>query len=191
MTVFDPVKYSVSENQFLLENVGKPPVVVLRTLPAGVNKAAVKPVIDRVYELAELQKHAGMEWCGVDAVKEAITTYLTESDKWATDRRKNRPRFPSMFTFDPKGRPHRYGPGSDAGQVRTYFGKDGQRHRFAIDFVPEGVSEYTPEWIADVPKDGLIVNAELSRIECFCGHTEKYNSESRGSFNAEIGRAHV
>lgn len=188
MTIFDPVKYSNEENQFILSNLGKPPVVALRALPALVNRAAVKPVLDRLYELSELEKHAGMTWAGVDAVSTAISTWLEQSEKWAVDKRRNRPRFPSMFSFDQKGRAHRYGPGSDSGQVRTYFGKDGQRVKFAVELVPEGIGEYIPEWQADLPKDGLTVNTELNRVECFCGHTERFNPESRGSFNSARAR---
>jgi hypothetical protein len=188
VTIFDPVKYSNEENKFLLDNLGKPPVVALRSLPTNVNRAAVKPVIDRIYELVELEKHAGLAWCGADAIKESINVWLTESEKWANDRRRNRPRFPSLYSFDQKGRAHRYGPGSDSGHVRTYFGKDGQRHVFAVQFVPDGVTEYIPEWQADIPKDGLVVSTEFNRIECFCGHTERYNPDSRGSFNSARAR---
>ncbi len=189
MTVFDPVKYSNEENKFILENLGKPPVVALRGVPSNVNRAAVKSVIDRVYELVELEKHAGLTWCGQDAIKASINTWLTESEKWANDRRRNAPRFPSLYSYDQKGRPHRYGPGSDSGQVRTFFGKDGQRHKFAVEFVPDGIEEYHPEWgAADTPKDGLTVSKEFNRIECFCGHTEQYNPDSRGSFNSARSR---
>jgi hypothetical protein len=129
-----------------------------------------------------------MTWCGTEEVAKSINTWLTESEKWAVDRRRNAPRFPSLYTYDQKGRPHRYGPGSDSGHVRTYFGPDGQRHKFAVDLVPEGVEEYQPSWMADQPKDGLKVSTEFNRIECFCGYTERYNPESRGSFNSARAR---
>jgi hypothetical protein len=95
-----------------------------------------------------------------------------------------------MHAYDGKGRPHRQGVGSDSGQVRTYFDAAGQRVPFAIELVPTGQAEWHPEWAkADEASDGLKVDRDNRRIECLiCGHTEAFNPDSRGSYNAARGR---
>lgn len=191
--IFDPVLNSEEENAFLLEAVGQPPVVALKQVPPGVNPNQVRPILERVYELQELEKHAGEKWVGVEAIKAAIKTYQEQSAKWAADNRRGRPRFPSLYSFDSRGRAHRYGPGSDSGRVRTYFTDKGERKPFAVELIPSEVAEWAPDWIqavaqADEPGDGLTVNYDKNRIECFCGHTEQFKAESRGSYNAARAR---
>ncbi len=194
MNTFDPVSYSFVENRFLLEHLGKPPIVAMQALTPPINPRAVKPIIDRVYELEELRKHSGQEWVGVEKVKDAIRTYLAQVEKWEKDRRRGAPRFPSLYTFDARGRAHRYGPGSDSGRIRTYFDSKGNRIPFAIDLVAtDAEAEYVPEWIAapapTEKKLELIVDPDKRRIECsVCGHTESFNPESRASFNAARAR---
>lgn len=190
LNVFDPVEYSLQENEFLLQHLGKPPVVVMReTFPQGVNKYAVKPVVDRVYELLELEKHAGAEWAGVDKVKQSIQTYLAQAAKWSNDTRRGRQRFPSMHTYDQKGRPHRAGPGSDSGRVRSYFNDQGERVRFEIELIPTGGEDWVAPIKADLPQNGIRVDTTNKRIECsVCAHTESFNPESRGSYNMARAR---
>lgn len=191
MDVFDPVAYSLEENQFIKENIGKPPIVALQNRPAGVNVTAVRPVLVRVYELEELQKHSGIPWSGLQAVRDAIDTYLAMAEKWANDRRKGAPRFPSLYSYDQKNRPHIYGPGSDAGKVASYINRDSQRVRFEVDLVPDGTPSWVPDWKegSERPESGLTVNSELNRIECnICGHTESFKADSRASFNASRAR---
>jgi hypothetical protein len=100
-----------------------------------------------------------------------------------------------MHSFDSKGRPHRYGPGSDAGRVKTYFTAKGERLPFALELIPTGVADWTPLWAAgadDPGQDaGIFNNAEKNRIECMiagCGHTESYKTDSRSSYNAARAR---
>lgn len=187
---FDPVQYSIAENTFLLSAIGQPPVVAMQNCPQGVNPRAVQPVLENVYDLIELEKHRGQEWVGVEAVKKAISTYLEHSQRWATDRRRNAPRWPSMSTFDDRGKAHRQGVGSDATQVRTYFDADGQRQKFEIELVQDLATDWTPDWKAtDAPATGLKVDGDKRRVECLiCGHTEGYNPDSRASFNAARAR---
>lgn len=189
MNIFDPVKFSIEENNYLKEVLGQPTIVALRSKPADVNVAAVKPLLDRVQELVELEKHAGLTWCGVDAIKTSIDIYLTQAERWETDRRRGRPRFPTMHTFDSRGVPHRSGPGSDQGQVRTYF-EGTERKKFEIQLIPDNIEDYKPEWFeADKPKNGLILDKDKNRIECsVCGHTETFRPDSRGSYNVARGR---
>lgn len=201
LNTFDPVTYSNQDNQFFLDHLGEPTIVALRgPLPDYVIVAAVKPLLDRVNELEEMRKHEGSAWVGIDAVKKAINVWFTQNAKWAHDHKrtnKKAPRFPSMYSYDSKGRPHRGGPGSDSDRVRTYFGPAGERIPFAIELVPD----YEPDWVSPgmsevASSDPLLkVDTEMTRIECrvpvptgICGHTESYRAESRASYNAARAR---
>lgn len=190
MNKFDPALYSIAENEFLLASVGTPSIVALKTAPSvGVNIRAVKPVLDRIMDLTDQEKHDKTPWCGLEAVRSAITTYLAQMDKWSTDQRRGAPRFPSTYTYDVRGRRFRSGPGSDSAAVKTYFAPDGTRKEFAVDLVLSVAPEWNPDWAkADEPKGGLVNNAAQTRIECFCGHTESYKIDSRQSYNAARAR---
>ena len=194
---FDPVQYSWEENEFLLQHVGEPPVVALKARPANVIQAAVKPVLDRIYELIELEKHNAVTWVGIERVKEAIQTYLVQSRKWASDKRTGAPRFPSMYAYDSRNKPHRGGVGSDSGQVHTYFDAKGQRQPFAVPLIVDDIAAWKPDWdTTEVhgtdnpdPVYGLKNDAENQRLECMiCGSTESYSAESQISFNAARAR---
>lgn len=208
---FDPVKLSIKENQFVIDHVGEPPVVAMQNVPEGVTRAAVKPIIDGVYELIELEKHDNQGWIGVEAVKQASLTYIKQAKAWAANKgRRGAPRFPSMSSFDSRGRAHLGGVGSDSGQVRTYFDEKGNRIPFAVNLQFNVEEAWVPEWMAKTPATAsespvsvgqpadttgvratdpkLILNDEMSRIECFCGHTEKFRVESRASYNAARAR---
>lgn len=190
MNEFDPVVYSHEENRFLLAHLGEPTVVALRAVPADVNPAAIKPVFERVNELDQLEKHENLPWVGVEAIKAAISKYLEVDAKWENDakRSKKAPRFPSLYSFDSRGRGHLSGPGSDSGRVRTYFGPNGERVPFAISLLPDTEIEWTPPASTEKPTEGLTLNAEAHRIECFCGHTESFKEGSRSSQNAARAR---
>ena len=187
---FDPVLFSHEENAWLMENLGKPPVVALRDLKPGVNANAVRPLLTRVQELEQLKQHEQIPWVGVEAMKAAITVWLAQDAKWLNDTRRSvkAPRFPSLYSFDSKGRGHLGGPGSDSGRVRTFFDSKGSRRPFAIELLPD----YQPEWVApaftEQATEGLFVNAALNRIECFCGHTENFKGDSRASERAARAR---
>lgn len=208
---FDPVNFSIEEGAWLLDHLGEPWIVAGRTIraeklpnpnprdknpvwyPDGVNPNAVKPVIDRVYELIELESRTGVTWSGVEVLKQALQVYLDQHKRWTEDKRKGAPRFPSLSSYDTKGRPHLSGPGSDSGKVKTYFGPGGERKEFKVEYVPTGQGTWVADWAekvaeVDQPVAGLNVNKEQRRIECFCGHTEKFNPDSRASFNAARAR---
>lgn len=210
--IFDPVKLSLEENSWLTKHLGEPWIVAQRDIrpqfnpqadprkdknpviyPDGVNPNAVKPVIEKVYELIELEKATGDKWSGIEHLKKAIEIYLAQAARWKADRRRGAPRFPSLSSYDTKGRPHTGGPGSDAGQVKSFFSPDGTRTDFAVEYVPTGSKDWVADWAEQVaemdqPVAGLNVNRELNRIECFCGHTESFNPDSRHSFNGARGR---
>ncbi len=189
---FDPVAYSKEENEFFLAHLGKPTVVALREVKAPVNPRAVQPVLDRVNELEELRKHNSVNWVGVQALKDAIKVWLEQDARWEYDYLRTRgraPRFPSMFSYDTKGRPHRSGPGSDTHVPKTYFDAKGDRHEFAVDLQPEFEAPWVSPGFTEKPQTtGLVVNQEANRIECFCGHTESFKADSRASYNAARAR---
>lgn len=206
--VFDPASFSILENKFLLENVGKSWAVARVAIPEPtkqafphrreknpliytVNPNAVRPLIEHVKGLIELEDANGDKWVGIEAVKDAIRIYLRESDKWAKDTRRGRPRFPSLNVYDAKGRPVRSATGADGAYVKTYFTADGKRAPFAIELVPDNTAEWHPEWSqADAPdvKSGIVQNDSLNRLECFCGFTTSYKPDSRSSFVAARAR---
>lgn len=197
---FDPVKFSDAENKFLLENLGEPTIVALRKLTPPTNPRAVKPVLDRVNELIDLEKHDGIKWCGIERIKTSINEWFKQNAKWKNDHKrsgKRAPRWPSLYSFDAKGRPHLSGPGSDSGHVKTYFGPAGERIPFEVLLVPEDYMEWTAPTIQSETSGDpyLYVDAEANRIECkipvdggICGHTESYKAASRSSYNAARAR---
>lgn len=197
---FDPVLYSNEENQFLLENVGKPTVVALKNVGPNVVLPAVKAVLDRVNELIELEKHEGLKWVGVQAIKDSITVWFRENSKWASEHRRfprQAPRFPSLYSWDAKGRPHLGGPGSDSSRVKTFFGPAGERIPFAVKLIIEDGGAYKGPGFTEGSLDpSLKVDTDLHRIECrvpveggiMCGHTESYKADSRASYAAARAR---
>lgn len=227
---FNPVKLSLEENEFLLQHLGEPSSVALREIkavplpnpprdnktgriidknpvhyPDGVIPASVKPILDRVYELQDLEQKFGEKWIGVDAVKDRIKVYLAQQTKWQDDKRRfpKAPRFPTMSSFDAKGKPHLGGPGADCGEVRTYFDKTGTRHEFALDLLKnKETGGWSPEWVAkeappsEAPKvdpvqsaKALVHNSGANRIECpICQHTESYRPDAKTSYNAARAR---
>lgn len=215
LTTFNPVVYSNPECEFLLKFLGQPWVVASRDIEPKYNHranakdanpytydvvpASVRPVIEGVYELCELTKHEGYQWVGVEKIKEAIRTWQRENAKWARDYKLKRgaPRWPSLYSFDGRGRPHIGGPGSDSGMVKTYFGPSGERIPFEIDLQPDGRGEWAaPSFSEQIPEKHLKVDPETNRIECrvpiptggVCGHTESYKPDSRSSYNAARAR---
>lgn len=188
---FDPVLLTLDENRFLLDHLGEPPIVALsKGVPSGVSATVIKTLLAKVYELEELREHDGTSWAGIPALKDKINVYIEQAEKWANERRRGAPRFPSMYSYDGKGRPHLGGTGSDSGKVSSYFDSNGNRIPFAIDWYPSEVSDWRPDWAkADEPVLGLKVNTAERRIECqICGHTEQFNPDSRGSFNVARAR---
>jgi hypothetical protein len=159
-----------------------------------VNAGVIKRIFDRCNELESAKKHDGSPWVGYDEIRKRSAIYLEQARKWAADKRAGRPRFPSMFAYDSKGRPHRSGVGSDNGQVSTYFDAQGRRVKFAVDFIDNGpIVEWHPEWSTEdnkqEAKDGIFVDNDKGRVECLiCNHTEKFQVESRKSLNLARGR---
>jgi hypothetical protein len=197
--VFDPVLCSNADNLFLLDHLGEPTVVAMRSLQPPATPATVRPILDRINELQSLEKADGEKWVGVNACKQAIKTWMAQNAKWAHDykTKRNAPRWPSLYSYDAQGRPHRSGPGSDSGRVRTHFGPNGERIPFAVNLVPDVQTPWEGPISTEQPlSSGLKVDAETHRIECLvkldngsiCGHTESYKDSSRSSYNAARAR---
>lgn len=224
LTQFNPVQLSNQENEFLLKHLGTPSIVALKEIkgvlnpnaprgpdgrirdsnpyiyPDGVIPSAVKPVLDGVLELQELEKHEGLKWVGIEKIKDAIRVWFRENQKWSDAHARTRgraPRFPSLYAWDAKGKGHRAGPESDAGEVKTYFGPAGERIPFAIDLIYEDQEQWTPPLPPATEADArLYLDSTRNRIECrvplpdgtLCGHTENYQSNSRRSYNTARAR---
>jgi hypothetical protein len=193
MEVFDPVKYSLEENQFFLGHLGESPVVALKdALPQGVAPAAVREVLGAIYDLEELQKHRGSAWVGTASVGAAIETYLREMAKWDQLSKEGAPRFPTMHAWDGKGRPHRGGVGSDSGQVVTYLDENGKRQPLAIELKGSPTKTFHPDWVkpeAPLPDD-CTIDSDEGIITCpVDGWSTNFKPDSRSSFN--MARARV
>ena len=193
MDTFDPVKYSKEENTFLLENVGKAPIVALNGLnKVGVNPKAVRPVLQEVYDREQLRTFEKVEWAGIDKLKEKITDYLELDAKWEKDWTNSRgriPRYPSMYVKDAKGKYHLGGPGSDSDYPKHYV-KDGEPVAFELDLnvVEEGDARLQD--LTVLTETLKLLHDEVKcRIECpICSHTESYKADSRSSYNAARAR---
>lgn len=215
METFNPVSLSLEENAWLLKHLGEPWIIAGRDIhpaplvnpqrkdrnpihyPDGVIPASVKPIIDKVYEYLELEKATGEKWVGVAEVKACINIYLAQAQKWQADKRRGRVRFPSMHSFTTKGKPLLGGTGSDSGSVKTYFDpKTGERKEFTIQFIPDNLDTWTPEWVDAIvaaddpaPSSGLNVDRANNRIECLiCKHTENFKVDSHASYRAARAR---
>jgi hypothetical protein len=195
---FDPVLFSNAENQFLLEHLGDIPIVARRAVTAPVNPRAVMPIIERVDELKRLEAVDGSKWVGIEPIKAAIKKWFEQSARWAYDNKRNKkaPRWPSLSSFDGRGKAHRSGPGSDSGRVRTWFGPAGERIPFEVQLLPDNVAPWeAPPNTEQSASPGLFVDSQSNRVECrvkvgdgYCGHTESYRAESRASYSAARAR---
>ena len=192
MEVFDPVKYSLEENQSILKHLGESPVVALgTTLPTGVAPAAVQEVLGAIYELEELAKHRGASWAGKASVTGAIEVYLQEMEKWDAFSKKGAPRFPTMHAWDGKGRPHRGGVGSDSGKVTTYMDANGQRQPLAVSLQDDPTAPFHPDWVKPeepLPED-CEVDSERGILTCpVDGWSTNFKPDSRSSYNVARAR---
>jgi hypothetical protein len=87
----------------------------LQNRPEQVTLAAVKPIIEGVYEHIEMAKaNPAHKWVGVQAIKDAARTYIEQAEKW--EKAAKDPahgalaswcvRFPSMYGWDARKKPH-------------------------------------------------------------------------------------
>ena len=192
MEVFDPVKYSVEENQFFLKHLGEAPIAALQSpLPTGVNRVVVEEVLGGVYELDELESHRGVKWAGKGVIEQAINRYLTARDQWDEFAKKGAPRFPTMHAWDGKGKPHRGGIGSDSGRVTTTIKANGERELLAVSLHDPLSSAFQAPWAKPqepVP-EACVEDAEKGVLQCpVDGWTTNFKPESRQSYNLARAR---
>jgi len=192
MESFNPVRYSLEENQFFLKHLGESPVLALQTTtPQGVNPVAVQEVLGEFYELDELEKHRGVPWAGKEVVTQVITRYLSEYEKWREMAKRGAPRFPTMHAWDGKGRPHRGGVTSDSREVTTYFDENGDRQPLAVNLREKSMPDFNAPWVkkAEPIPESLIEDAEKGVLQCSIdGWTTNFKPESRQSYNMARGR---
>lgn len=196
---FEPAFYSIEENEFLFENVGKSPAVALHGgTPKNVNPKAVRPVLERVYELMELDKHQGQEWAGLDALKQSLRIYIDSVKEWEDDKRKGAPYPPTMFDLDSRGRARFGGIGSDAGYVSTYFDANGGRRKLGVNLTTDGIAQkYIPAWarrkmeLHRTPQS-LVIDEALGHVSCpVCQFVVNYNPDDTTKLNvakAQMGK---
>lgn len=196
----EPALLAKEEIAFLLDHIGEVPAVAKKSLSgSNANPAAVMPIIERIAELIELERVDGEKWIGIDLVKEGLNVYLAdrarsekESARQVKPELKNIALFPTLYSFDGKGRAHEGGTGSDSSYQRTYFDpKDKKRKPLFIDFQPSNVEDWKPSWLEGVreaPKE-LLIDHDKMRIECLlCNHAESYRKDSNASYSAAMAR---
>jgi len=192
MNTFNPVKFPREANEFLLENVGKPPIVALRNLTGPLSPKVVRPILQEVYDREELKKAEGVDWVGIEAIKETITNWLREDAKDAYNHKRSRgkiPRCPTMYVKDAKGVYHFAAPGSDSNFPRSFIDAAGRRVPYEISLDAPEANPWVEGEIIPMNPQQLTVDEALARIECpICHHTESWNAESRMSYNAARGR---
>jgi|TARA_R110002110_G_scaffold252372_1_gene468224 hypothetical protein len=193
MDSFQPVLYSIEENQFFLKHLGESPLAALQEkTPEGVNPVTVREVLGEVYDLDELEKHRGIQWAGREAVSNIITRYLSEHEKWKEMSERGAPRFPTMHAWDGRGRPHRGGVSSDSKQVTTYFDDNGDRQPLSVMLRDAAPVSFKAPWVKkeEVIPDRLIEDTDKGIIQCpIDGWTTNFKPESRQSYN--IARARM
>lgn len=218
LTTFTPVRFTDAENRFLLAHLGKPAIMGVRLIkgvenpearfrlpgqkrdqdptvyPEGVVPASVRPILDGVMELEELQRFGELKWVGIDIIRKAIEVWFREKTKWANMHKRNNsfPRWPSLYSWDAKGVPHLGGPGADSGEVKSYFDEKGNRVPFAVDLLE--IEEIEEPFVAPTrdeqhADERWFEDPTTHRFECrvatpdggICGHTESYKDGSRKS----------
>ena len=188
METFNPVEYSNEELTFLKTALGKSPTVAFADgVPTGVVPTQVRPLLQYVKDMEDM----GRDWAGIPAVIETIETWEAVQSQVKAQRTRGAPRWPSMFSYDSKGRPHRGGPGSDSSKIITYFNADGTRSKLAISLEGAEQGEWRAPWKAtptEAPKE-LIEREDAPVLECaVCKHTEQYKEDSQGSYRAARAR---
>lgn len=195
---FEPGMFSIPELHFLVDHLGEPPVAALHDFEPqgkhkGVIRARIESILHILYELGELEKHRGVAWAGLDAVKESAIEFLEWHERCTEIKRRGGPANPSMYHWDDLGKPFKYAIGSDSGEmVRTQILDDGSRKPFGVvlrarpeDVLKADLKDLMP-WTkgktAEIRADKLILKAKgrMGIVECpICGKTEEFDSADR------------
>jgi len=190
---FIPAKYSLEENRFFLDQLGRPPIAVLdaAVLPSGVNRHAVEEVLGACYDRAELERHRQKPWAGLEAVKDVIVRYLQWYQQMMRVRGAGGPRFASQHLWDSAGRPYKYGVGADTDLVKTEILEDGTRRPLSLfldrpagETLPhlKSVAPWTKADAASFTEDQIAQHDTAGRVECsICGAFFAFKPDNRSS----------
>jgi hypothetical protein len=199
---FDPVLYNQRELDKIIDlDLGKPSIVLKRDLEdlSDNERETILPLVDRVFDLAQLEQHTGTSWAGVDSIKDSAKMYREYLKQFQANKEASGQGFhPSMHTFDSRNRPRFGGPGSDNGRVRTYLDKDGKRVPFAVQLTEQGgpaqwqfggLATVDGAWgdLSTVQADRTIElitsqTETMVNLECpICGWTTSYERDSQAS----------
>lgn len=198
---FEPAQYSIQDLHFLLDNIGKPPIVAFRQpLPVGTHRNSLSDVLTSVFEMEQLrQAEDGFQWAGADALKDSITRFLEWHDRsreifrrGARDSAGSLVTHPSMYAWDEDGRAFKFAVDADAADmVRTEILPDGSRRPFGVtlanvagDTLPH-ISDVAP-WIKQGPHapraaDKVVdekspKNPRVASLKCtICDFTQQYD----------------
>lgn len=208
LDTFEPGLLSIAELHWLADHIKEPPVAAfMDPLPPGVIRVSVEPVLQRIYEFTELERHRGTSWAGHTAILDTIQDYLAWQERSAEIRRRSRGRVihPSQYHWDEGGRPYKFAIGADsAALIRTQILDDGSRKPFGVqlagdaaDAVRADLSDVAP-WVKasaeaakSTPKDTIIEHdgKDVCTLTCsICHHTEQFQPGSRGRRMAALGR---
>lgn len=210
---FEPGIHSIPELLWLMDHMKEPPVAAFHDFDPennkkhrGVMRPRVEPLLARLYELAELEKHRQEEWAGFEALEDSITRYLAWHERVQEMKRRGfRRGEPSMFHWDEQGEPYKYAIGCDSGEmVRTEIMDDGTRKPFGVQLtmtareaMSQDLSDVAP-WInrgaAKAPNDSVLVSVKgrMGVMTCsICGKAEEFdaaNRTKRAAAHARMGR---
>lgn len=194
MNTFNPVGFNREELDFLLENIGKAPVVAFRQpLSSDRRRKAVRPILQEVYDRILLEQEEGVKWAGVEVIKTTIRNWIREDAKNAENYRRSGgriPRNPSLYVRDAKGKYHFGGSGSDSDLPRSFTNEKGERVPYEVSLdAPSSEEQWMDNFVVKQGPMALIKDVEKSRIECpICHHTESWKPDSHMSYNAARAR---
>lgn len=156
---FEGTRFSNQECAFLLDHLGEAPIVAIdqeEELPEGVNEAAIRPILQRTFDLEMYQqslrdKHDNQDltvWCGFEKLKDILietlkwnktVAELKRRTKGSPDQIRRGACAPSLCMWDPDTDiPYMGGEGADAGIVLTALTKDGMRIPLYIELKDSG-----------------------------------------------------
>jgi hypothetical protein len=211
---FEPAQYSLQDLSFLVEHLGKPPVVAFRfPLAEGTHRNRLDEVLRTVHEHQQIaETDETYQWAGVDVIRDAIGRFLD----WHERSRKIQARgakdsigalitYPSMYTFDEDGRAYKFAVDADSAEcVRTEILEDGSRRAFAVMLASPvqgaqtSIADLAP-WIkpkspAERPLDKVLdersaENKRVAHLRCgICGHTEEYDPANPAARRVAMAR---
>lgn len=201
--IFAPALYTTAELKIIRDNLGKSGTVTLSGLPPArydrvtgkdqempeVNRETVKRFLDRLRELEEMNEAHGIQWCGLDAVREHIDQEIAYKEE--LERRKQinptTARQPTMWHRTRRGQWLYQGTGTDRLRARHLDLKLVEREDNDMeDWTGKQPAEATED---DEPGYQIIEGDNFWRCPVEgCNHQEEFNAESAGSRNLAKGR---